>query len=154
MLPPLAAKNATPSPKSDKVVFDTSRIQPPSYQSLPKPRYETCSASSMEKCNDYHIETDARSIKDEDCYSSKPQYECCSASSMEKCNDNLAEGNKNTERDDDQFSMPRYESCSASSIEKYSDYRSKKEALSSEEENCRKTSKEEHEPYSKLFHHK
>ena len=87
MIPPLAVKNATPSPKSGKVVFDTSRVQPPSYQPLPKPHYESCSTSSMEKCNDYHIERDVRSIKDEDCYFSKPHYESCNASSKEECND-------------------------------------------------------------------
>ena len=58
------------SPKSDKVIFDTKGIEPPAYQSLPKPRYESCSATSIAKStnsNDYYIEEDARSIKDEDC---------------------------------------------------------------------------------------
>ena len=60
----------TPSPKSDKVVFDTKGNEPPGYQSLPAPRYESCSATSIAKSNhsnDYYIEEDARSIKDEDC---------------------------------------------------------------------------------------
>ena len=60
----------TPSPKSDKVIFDTKGIEPPGYQSLPAPRYESCSATSIAKSNhsnDYYIEEDARSIKDEDC---------------------------------------------------------------------------------------
>ena len=59
-----------PSPKSDKVIFDTKGDEPPAYQSLPAPRYESCSATSIAKSNhsdDYYIEEDARSIKDEDC---------------------------------------------------------------------------------------
>ena len=121
MIPPLAVKNATPSPKSGKVVFDTSRVQPPSYQPLPKPHYKSCSASSMEKCNDYHIERDVRSIKDEDCYFLKPHYESCNASSKEECND----------------------------------YQSGEDTRSITDENCQKmTDRTEHEPYSKLVHHK
>ena len=155
MIPPLAVKNATPSPKSDKVVFDTSHVQPPSYQPLPKPRYESCSASSVEKCNDYHIERDARSIKDEDCYYSKPHYESCSASSTEKCNDWYTEKDIRS-TDERYFSIPQYKSCSASSIEKYNDYRSKEDTRSITDENCIKimTDTIEHEPYSKLAHHK
>ena len=60
----------TPSPKSDKVVFDTKGNEPPGYQSLSAPRYESCSATSIAKSNhskNYCIEEDARSIKDEDC---------------------------------------------------------------------------------------
>ena len=58
----------TPSPKSDKVIFDTKGTEPPDYQPLPKPRYESCSATSIEKShNDYYIEEDARSINDADC---------------------------------------------------------------------------------------
>ena len=63
-----ATSPKTPSPKSDKVIFDTIGIEP--HQSLPVPRYESCSATSIAKSNhsnDYHIEEDARSIKDEDC---------------------------------------------------------------------------------------
>ena len=58
----------TPSPKSDKVIFDTEEIEPPGYQSLPAPRYESCSATSIAKSNhsnDYYIKEDARSIKEE-----------------------------------------------------------------------------------------
>ena len=68
-----ATSPKTPSPKSDKVIFDTKGNEPPGYQSLPAPRYESCrlSATSIAKSNhstnDYHIEEDARSIKDEDC---------------------------------------------------------------------------------------
>ena len=64
----MAAK--TPSPKSDKVIFDTKGNEPPGYQSLPAPRYERCSATSIAKSNlsnDYYIEEDARSIEDKDC---------------------------------------------------------------------------------------
>ena len=60
----------TPSPKSDKVIFDTKGNEPPGYQSLPAPRYESCSATSIAKSNhsnDYYIDEDVRSIKDEDC---------------------------------------------------------------------------------------
>ena len=61
----------TPSPKSDKVVFDTQGVEPPTYQPLPEPRYQSCSATSIAKSthsNDYYIEKeDAKSIKDEDC---------------------------------------------------------------------------------------
>ena len=156
MIPPLAAKNATPSPKSDKVVFDTSRVQPPSYQPLPKPRYESCSAASMEKYNDYHIERDVRSIKDEDCYFSKPQYENCNACSTEKCNDyHIEKDIRSTKKEDGHFSMPQYESCSATSIEKYNDYRIGEDTRSITDENCQKMiDKTELEPYSKLVHHK
>ncbi|XP_065898899.1 uncharacterized protein [Dysidea avara] len=156
MIPPLAAKNATPSPKSDKVVFDTSRVQPPSYQPLPKPRYESCSAASMEKYNDYHIERDVRSIKDEDCYFSKPQYENCNACSTEKCNDyHIEKDIRSTKKEDGHFSMPQYESCSATSIEKYDDYRIGEDTRSITDENCQKMiDKTELEPYSKLVHHK
>ena len=63
MDPPII--NKTPSPKSDKVIFDTKGIEPPDYQPLPKPRYESCSATSIEKSNDYYIEDDVRSIKEE-----------------------------------------------------------------------------------------
>ena len=62
--------NKTPSPKSDKVIFDTKKIETPGYQPLPVPRYESCSAISIAKSNhsnDYYIEEDARSIKDTDC---------------------------------------------------------------------------------------
>ena len=62
----ISAKN--PSPKSDKVIFDTKGSEPPTYQSLPEPRYQSCSATSIEKShNDYYIEEDAMSIKDADC---------------------------------------------------------------------------------------
>ena len=62
----------TPSPKSDKVIFDTKGNEPPAYRPLPKPRYESCSLTSIEKSNnslsnDYYIEEDARSIKEVDC---------------------------------------------------------------------------------------
>ena len=60
----------TSSPKSDKVIFDTKGIEPPGYQSFPASRYESCSATSIAKSNhsnDYYIEEDARSIKNEDC---------------------------------------------------------------------------------------
>ena len=70
--------NKTPSPKSDKVIFDTKEIEPPVYQSLPAPRYESCSATSIAKSNhsnDYYIEEDARSIKENDCQFSSKQYE-------------------------------------------------------------------------------
>ena len=63
--------NKTPSPKSDKVIFDTKGIEPPAYQPLPIPRYESCSTTSVARSNhsnDYHIEEDARSITDTDCY--------------------------------------------------------------------------------------
>jgi len=75
---PTSAK--TPSPKSDKVIFDTKETEPPDYQPLPEPRYESCSATSIEKShNDYCIEEDARSIKDADCQfaleKSPKQYE-------------------------------------------------------------------------------
>ena len=59
-----------PSPKSDKVIFDTSGIEPPTYQSLAEPRYQSCGAISIARSNlsnDYHIDEDAKSIKDEDC---------------------------------------------------------------------------------------
>ena len=62
--------NKTPSPKSDKVIFDTKKIEPPAYQPLPKPRYENCSLTSIEKSNnsnEYTIEEDVRSINEEDC---------------------------------------------------------------------------------------
>ena len=62
--------NKTPSPNSDKVIFDTKASEPPSYQSLPASRYESCSTNSIAKSNpsnDYYIEEDARSIKDGDC---------------------------------------------------------------------------------------
>ena len=74
--------NKTPSPKSDKVIFDTKEIEPPGYQSLPAPRYESCSATSIAKSNhsnDYYIEEDVRSIKENDCQftceKSSKQYE-------------------------------------------------------------------------------
>ena len=58
----------TPSPKSDKVIFDTKGNEPPGYQSLPAPRYEDCSNPSLSKSNvSNSIEPDAESIKDEDC---------------------------------------------------------------------------------------
>lgn len=67
----IAMSAKTPSPKSDKVIFDTQGIEPPSYQPLPEPRYQSCSATSIAKfnqSNDYYIEKeDARSIKDADC---------------------------------------------------------------------------------------
>ena len=59
-----------PSPKSDKVIFDTSGIEPPTYQSLAEPRYQSCGANSIARSNlfnECHIEEDAKSIKDEDC---------------------------------------------------------------------------------------
>ena len=59
-----------PSPKSDRVIFDTSGIEPPTYQSLPEPRYQSCGTISTARSNlstDCHIEEDAKSIKDEDC---------------------------------------------------------------------------------------
>ena len=62
--------NKTPSPKSDKVIFDTKGMEAPGYQPLPVPRYESCSATSIARSNhsnDYYIEEDARSIKDTDC---------------------------------------------------------------------------------------
>ena len=65
-----ATSAKTPSPKSDRVIFDTKGSEPPGYQSLPPPRYESCSTSSIAKSthsNDYYIEEDAKSIKDEDC---------------------------------------------------------------------------------------
>ena len=55
-----ATSAKTPSPKSDKVIFDTIGIEP--HQSLPVPCYESCSATSIAKSNhsnDYHIEEDA-----------------------------------------------------------------------------------------------
>ena len=66
-----ATSAKTPSPKSDKVIFDTKGIEPPGYQSLSAlhARYESCSPTSIAKSNhsnDYHIEEDVRSIKDED----------------------------------------------------------------------------------------
>ena len=66
-----ATSAKTPSPKSDKVIFDKGN-EPPGYQSLPAPhaRYESCSLTSIAKSNhsnDYSIEEDARSIKDGDC---------------------------------------------------------------------------------------
>ena len=61
----------TPSPLSDKVVFDTQGVESPAYQPLPEPCYQSCSATSIAKSthsNDYYIEKeDAKSIKDEDC---------------------------------------------------------------------------------------
>ena len=54
--------------KSNNVIFDTEEIEPPAYQSLPAPCYESCSATSIAKSNhsnDYYNEEDARSIKDE-----------------------------------------------------------------------------------------
>ena len=61
----------SPSPKSDKVIFDTQGIEPPVYQQFPEPRYQICSTTSIAKSdnsNDYYIEKeDARSIKDVDC---------------------------------------------------------------------------------------
>ena len=62
--------NKTPSPKGDKVIFDTKASEPPDYQSLPAPRYESCSSNSIAKSNlsnNYCIEEDARSINDGDC---------------------------------------------------------------------------------------
>ena len=58
------------SPKSDKVIFDTSIIEPPTYQSLAEPRYQSCGAISIARSNlsnDCHIEEDVKSIKDKDC---------------------------------------------------------------------------------------
>ena len=67
----ITTSNKTPSPKSDKLIFDTKGIEPPAYQPLPDPRYQSCSATSIAKFsindNDYCIKEDARSIKDEDC---------------------------------------------------------------------------------------
>lgn len=71
----LNEKNVTsvkfPSPKDDKVIFDDRKgIEPPGYQPLAEPRYQSCSATSIAKSNhsnDYYIEEDVRSIKDEDC---------------------------------------------------------------------------------------
>ena len=58
----------TPSPKSDKVIFDAKGNEPPGYQSLPAPRYEDCSNPSLSKSNvSNSIEPDAESIKDGDC---------------------------------------------------------------------------------------
>ena len=147
----LAVKNATPSPKSDKVVFDTSCVQP-CYQPLPKPRYE-----SMEKCNNYHIEKDDVSIKDEDCHLTKPHYECCSASSTEKCNDYHIERDiRSTEEEDGHFPFPQYKICSASSTE--NDYHTGEDIRSAtKDEGYQKMIdkvKTEHEPYSKLVHRK
>ena len=69
----LNAKTATsakiPSPKNDEVIFDAGN-EAPGYQSLSARHYESCSPTSIAKSNhsdDYYIEEDARSIKDEDC---------------------------------------------------------------------------------------
>ena len=74
--------NKTPSPKSDKVIFDTKGNEPPGYQLLPAPRYESCSATSIAKSNhsnDYYTEEDVRSINENDCQftfeKSSKQYE-------------------------------------------------------------------------------
>ena len=71
----------TPSPKSDKVVFDTQGVEQPTYLPLSEPRYQSCSATSIAKSthsNDYYIEKeDARSIKDEYC-------QCVSEKTMEQ----------------------------------------------------------------------
>lgn len=71
----------TPSPKSDKVVFDTQGVEQPTYLPLSELRYQSCSATSIAKSthsNDYYIEKeDARSIKDGDC-------QCVSEKSMEQ----------------------------------------------------------------------
>jgi len=61
------------------VIFDTKEIETPDYHPLPKPCYESCSANSIEKSNDYYIEEDVRSIKEEHCESTfskeQKQYE-------------------------------------------------------------------------------
>ena len=71
-----ASSTKTPSPKSDKVIFDTKGNEPPGYQSIPAPRYEDCSNPSLAKFNLSNdnsnkpvadSESDAESIKDEDC---------------------------------------------------------------------------------------
>jgi len=71
--------NKTRSLKSDKVVFDTKEIEPLDYHPLPKPHYESYSATSIEKSNNYYIEEDVRSIKEEHCESTlskeQKQYE-------------------------------------------------------------------------------
>ena len=144
MLPFHDGKNATPSPKSDKVVFDTSRVEPPSYQPLPIPQYKSCSASSM---NDYH---DVRSVREEGC--KLPQHKNCgSASSMNEYHDI-----KSVREESSQLPKPRYESCSGSSIEKYNDYRIEEDARSINEEDCKAamTAKAQQEPYSRLYHFK
>ena len=78
----IAMSTKSPSPKSDKVIFDTKGNEPPDYQSLPAPRYESCSATSIAKSNlsnDYYIEEDAKSIADKDCEflekATKQEYE-------------------------------------------------------------------------------
>jgi len=146
MLPFHEGKNPTPSPKSDKVVFDTSRAEPPSYQPLPILQYKSCSASSM---NDYH---DVRSIKEDDCQLHKPQYKSCgSASSMNGYHDM-----KSVREESSQLPKPRYESCSGSSVEQYNDYRIEEDARSINEEDCKAaiTMKSQQEPYSRLNHFK
>ena len=42
--------NKTPSSKSDKVIFDTKGNEPPGYQSLPAPHYESYSFSDKTYC--------------------------------------------------------------------------------------------------------
>ena len=145
MLPFHNGKNPTPSPKSDKVVFDTSRVEPPSYQPLPIPQYKSCSASSM---NDYH---DVRSIREEDCQLHKPQYKSCSASSMNDYRDV-----KIVREESAQLPKPRYENCSGSSIEKNNDYLIEEDARSIKEEDCEATmtATAQQEPYSRLYHFK
>ena len=144
MLPFHDGKNPTPSPRSDKVVFDTARVEPPSYQPLPASQHTSCSASSM---NDYH---DFKSIREEDSQLLKPQCKSCSHTSMNDYHDvKIKEGNT-------QLPKARYESCSASSIEKYNDYRIEEDARSINEEDCKTamTTTEQQEPYSKLYHFK
>ena len=60
------------TPKSDNVIFDTEEDEPPGYQSLPAPRYESCSATSIAKSNHsndyvYHMEEESSSVKEENC---------------------------------------------------------------------------------------
>ena len=143
MLPFHDGKNPTPSPKSDKVVFDTSHVEPPSYQPLPIPQYKGCSSSSM---NEYH---DVRSIREEDCHLPKPQYKTCSASSMNEYHDV-----KSVREESAQLPKPRYESCSGSSIEKYIDYHIEEDARSIKEEDCKAAMAAQQEPYSRLYHFK
>ena len=57
-------------PRSNRVKFVRSGIDPPTFQSLPEPRHQSCGAISIERSNVYndcHIEEDAKSIIDEDC---------------------------------------------------------------------------------------
>ena len=64
------ARTTTPNKTpNDNVIFDMEEAEAPGYQSVPAPRYESCSATSIAKSNDYvyHMEEESKSIKGENC---------------------------------------------------------------------------------------